>query len=393
MIQNAVERLKSNKINHASGVSVRTRLLEVAAKLENVIAMGRGDPDLATPPHIIEAGKKALDNGATHYTHIRGTIELRRAIAAKLKRDNCLDYDPETEIIVTCGAEEAVFLALFGIIDPGDEVLVSSPRYTSYDEAIQMWGGKPVVVPCDPDEDFAYKPENIRKCITPRTKAISLVNPGNPIGLIDPEVVMEIGAIAREHDLMVISDEIYENMIFDGTKHLSMAAVPGLRERTITINGPSKSYAMTGWRCGYLAAPSPFCEMLTEPAHTISICCPAMTQAAVLAAYNGPQDTVAQMRDIYDDRRRFMMGELDKMGLKYVTPRAGFYLFTDVTSLGMTPDEFCLRLLEEAQVMIFPGSLFADPTNRFVRISLLSPTDRIHEAAGRMQQFIAKVRA
>ena len=223
----AIERLRANKLSALGEISVRTRLLEIAASLDNVIAMGRGDPDLATPPHIIEAGKKALDNGATHYTHIRGTIELRRAIADKLKRDNGLDYDPENEILVTVGAEEAVFLALFGLLNEGDEVLVPSPRYTSYDEAIKMWGGKPVIVPCDPDEDFAYKPENMRKCITPRTKIISLVNPGNPIGLIDPEVVVEIAEIAKEYDLLVVSDEIYENMIYDGTRHLSMAAVPG----------------------------------------------------------------------------------------------------------------------------------------------------------------------
>jgi aminotransferase len=387
-----LEKLKSDKLEEAGAVGIRTHLLEIASKLKDVVAMGRGDPDLATPPHIVEAAKTALDNGATHYTPVRGSTDLRRAIAAKLKRDNGLDYDPETEILVTCGAEEAVFLALFALLNPGDEVLVASPRYTSYDEAIKMWGGKPVVVPSDPADDFAFRPEAIRKCITPRTKVISLVNPGNPIGLVDAPVVREIGEIAQEHNLVVISDEIYENFIFDGTKHQSMAALPGMRERTITINGPSKSYAMTGWRCGYLAAPQPLPEMLTEPAHTISICCPAVTQAAVTAAYEGPQGCVKQMRDIYDDRRKFMMGLLDELGLKYVKPRAGFYLFTDVTGLGMTPDEFCLRLLEEARVLIFPGALFADPTNRFVRISLLSPTDRIHVAADRMREFVANLK-
>jgi aminotransferase len=354
--------------------------------------MGRGDPDLATPPHIVEAAKQALDKGATHYTPVRGTTELRRAIANKLKRDNNLEYDPETEILVTCGAEEAVFLAFFALLNPGDEVLVSSPRYTSYDEAIKMWGGKVVVVPSDPADDFAFRPDAIRKCITKKTKAISLVNPGNPIGLVDPPQVREIAEIAKEHNLVVISDEIYENIIFDGTKHQSVAAIPGMRERTITINGPSKSYAMTGWRCGYMAAPHPLPEMLTEPAHTISICCPAVTQAAAQAAYEGPQDCVKQMREIYDDRRKFMMGVLDEMGLKYVKPRAGFYLFTDVTSLGMTPDEFCMKLLQEARVLIFPGALFADPTNRYVRISLLSPTERIHIAADRMREFAATLK-
>jgi len=389
----ALERKKSDKLAAVGGVGIRTKLLDITAKLDDVVLMGRGDPDLPTPPHIIEAAKHALDNGATHYTHVRGNIELRRAIAEKLKRDNNLDYDPETEIMVTVGAEEAVFLAMYALLNEGDEVLVCEPRYTSYDEAILMWGGKPVVVPCDPDEDFLFKPENIRKAITPRTKVISLVNPGNPIGMLDPEVVEEIAKIAIEHDLIVISDEIYENIIFDGTKHLSMAAVPGMRERTITVNGPSKSYAMTGWRCGFLAAPAPICEMLTEPAHTIAICCPAVTQAAALAAYTGPQEPVRQMREIYNERRVMMMKALDEMGLKYVNPRAGFYLFTDVTSLGMDPETFCTRLLQEARVLVFPGSLFADPTNRFVRISLLSPTARIEEAIRRMKQFVASVKA
>jgi aminotransferase len=272
-------------------------------------------------------------------------------------------------------------------------VLVGQPRYTSYDEAVKMWGGQIMVVPCDERDDFAFRPAAIRRALTPRTKVISLVNPGNPIGLLDPEDVEEIAQIAREHDLIVISDEIYEHYIFDGTRHVSMASLPGMRERTITINGPSKSYAMTGWRCGYLAAPAPTCEILTEPAHTIAICCPAVTQAAALAAYTGPQDCVAQMRATYDERRRFMSARLDEMGLPYVRPRAGFYLFTDVTSLGLTPDEFCLRLLREAQVLMLPGSFFADPTNHYVRLSLLAPMERLAAGAERMRRFVAGVRA
>jgi aminotransferase len=387
-----LEQIKSQKLEDLGGVGIRTRLLEIAANLPDVVAMGRGDPDLPTPSHIVEAAKKALDNGATHYTAVRGTSELRKAIADKLKRDNNLDYDPETEILVTCGAEEAVFLSVFALLNPGDEVLVPSPRYTSYDETIKMWGGKVVVVPSDPEDNFMYRPEIIRKYITKKSKAISLVNPGNPVGMIDPPQVRQIAEIAQEYNLVVISDEIYENYIFDGTEHLSVAAIPGMRERTITINGPSKSYAMTGWRCGYLAAPAPLPEMLTEPAHTISICCPAVTQAAALAAYTGPQDVVQQMRDIYNERRLLMMATLDEIGVTYVKPRAGFYIFADVTSLGMTPDEFCMRLLKESRVLIFPGDLFADPTGRFVRISLLSPTDRIREGANRLREFAAKVR-
>lgn len=385
---NALDRLRSDKTRTVGELSIRTKLLEKAATLDDVILMGRGDPDLPTPKHIIEAAKKAIDNGATHYTHVRGTIELREAIAEKLKRDNNLDYDPENEITVTVGAEEAVFLSLFGILNPGDEVLVPEPRYNSYDEAILMLGGVPKVVKCIPEENFRLTPERLEANISPKTKAISLVNPGNPVGMYDPEQVKELCQIAIKHDLIVISDEIYENIIFDDTPHLSVASIPGMRERTITINGPSKSYAMTGWRCGFFAAPAPFCEILTEPAHTISICCPAPTQAAALAAYTGPQDCVKEMREIYKERCNIMATALTEMGFSSIPPRAGFYIFTDVTSLGMTPEEFCMQLLMQAKVLIFPGSLFLDPTGRYVRISLLSPTERIIAAAERMKNFV-----
>ncbi|HPS47992.1 MAG TPA: pyridoxal phosphate-dependent aminotransferase [Flexilinea sp.] len=387
---NALDRLRSDKTRTVGELSIRTKLLEKAATLDDVILMGRGDPDLPTPKHIIEAAKKAIDNGATHYTHVRGTIELREAIAKKLKRDNNLDYDPENEITVTVGAEEAVFLSLFGILNPGDEVLVPEPRYNSYDEAILMLGGVPKVVKCVPEENFRLTPERLEANISPKTKAISLVNPGNPVGMYEPEQVKELCQIAIKHDLIVISDEIYENIIFDNTPHLSVASIPGMRERTITINGPSKSYAMTGWRCGFFAAPAPFCEILTEPAHTISICCPAPTQAAALAAYTGPQDCVKEMRDIYKERCNIMATALTEMGFSFIPPRAGFYIFTDVTSLGMTPEEFCMQLLMQAKVLIFPGSLFLDPTGRYVRISLLSPTERIIAAAERMKNFVNK---
>jgi aminotransferase len=354
--------------------------------------MGRGDPDFDTPQHIREAAKKAIDEGATHYTPIRGTIELRRAIADKLKRENNLDYNPDNEIVVTVGAEEAVFLTFYALINPGDEVIVPTPRYTSYDEAIKMWGGEIAVVPCEEQDEFTYNPGVMRKYITPRTKIISLVNPGNPLGLLGPDKVRAIADIALEHDLLVVSDEIYEKFIYDGTPHLSMAAIPGMKERCVTINGPSKAYAMTGWRCGFLAAPGPICEMLTEPAHTVAICCPAPTQAAALAAYTGPQDCVQQMKDEYDKRRRMMVAAADEMGFTYVPPRAGFYVYIDISSLGIPADDFCRRMLQEARVMAFPGTLFGDATKRFIRVGVLTPTERIALGIQRMKEFVAKVR-
>ena len=384
----ALERLRSAKLESLGEVGIRTKLLELAAEYDDVILMGRGDPDLDTPDHIKEAAKNAIDNNLTHYSAVRGTLELRQAIADKLKRDNNLNYNPENEIMVTCGAEEAMFMAIFACINPGDEVIVPAPRYTSYDEAIKMWGG--VTVPIEPkaEEDFDFLPHRIEEKITPKTKVISLVNPGNPIGFIGPDEVRAIAELAKKHDLIVISDEIYENIIFTDTPHLSTASIEGMRERTITINGPSKSYAMTGWRCGFLAAAAPLCEMLTEPTHTVSICTPAVTQAAALAAYTGPQDCVAEMRSIYNERREFMMGILDEMGLGYVPPKAGFYLYTDVSPTGLTPSEFCMQLLQKEHVLIFPGKLFADPTDRYVRISLLAPLEKIKAASVRMKNFV-----
>ncbi len=382
-----IEKLKADVLSAESSGGIRTQLLEAAARFPNTIALGRGDPDLDTPQHIIDAAKKALDNGATHYSAVRGDIKLRTAIAEKLQRENNVTYDPEREIMVTCGAEQAMYLAIFGIINKGDEVIVPSPRYTSYDDALHMLGGVPVPIDAREEDDFNYTAELVDAKITHKTKAISLVNPGNPVGLIGPDVVKAISKLAIEHDLIVLSDEIYENIIFDGTEHLSVAAVKDMHERTITINGPSKSYAMTGWRCGFLAAPAPFCEMLTNPAHTMTICCPAVTQAAALAAYTGPQDNIVEMRNIYDERRKIMMAALDEAGLDYIYPRSGFYVYTKATSSGLTPEEFCIRLLNEQQVLVFPAKLFADPTDQYLRISLLSPTEKVKEAVERIIKF------
>ncbi len=385
-----IEQKGSRHLREIGQITPRSKMMDLASKLDDVILLGRGDPDLDTPLNICEAAKKAIDNKATHYSHIRGMIELRQAIASKLKRDNNLDYDPEREILVTCGAQEAVFLTLLGILNPGDEVLVGEPRYNAYDEAIQMVGGVPKVIDCYADENFLITPERLRASITPKTKALSLVNPGNPAGFYSPEQIRELAEVVKEANILVISDEIYENIIFDDTPHLSFASILGMKERTITINGPSKSYAMTGWRCGYLAAPAPFCEMLTEAAHTLAICCPMMTQYAVIEAYNGPQNSLIEHRNIYKDRRNIMWDTLKKLNLECIPPRAGFYIFFDVRSTGLSPEDFCMKLLEEEKVLIFPGSLFQDRSNRFARISLLAPTERIKEAASRIERFVKK---
>jgi aminotransferase len=239
---------------HENDVSFRTRMLEIAAQLPDVIAMGRGDPDFHTPTSIVEGAKAAIDANEHHYTHPTGLPQLRAAIADKLRRENGLDYRHD-EVIVTAGAQEALMLCILALVNPGDEVLLPSPRFTTYDTAVQLCGGVPVPVPTYEQDDFALMPAEIEQRITERSKVLVLVTPNNPTGAVTPpDVIREIAALAERHNLIVLSDEIYEKLIYEGAEHLSIGSLPGMKERTITLNGFSKAYAMTGWRVGYLAA-------------------------------------------------------------------------------------------------------------------------------------------
>jgi aminotransferase len=369
---------------HEQDVSYRTKMLEIAANFSDVIAMGRGDPDFRTPAHIVEAAKKAIETDQTHYTHPAGLPQLREAIAAMLKREYSLDYSAE-EVIVTAGAQEAIMLCMMALIETGDEVLMPSPRFTSYDTAVELFNGKCVSVPTREKDDFALVPAEIESRITSRTKIIVLVTPNNPTGAVTPpNAVREIAEIAKRHDLIVLSDEIYGKIVFEGSEHLSIGSLPGMKERTITLNGFSKSYSMTGWRVGYLAAPPEFVRMLIEPRHTLSINAATPSQWAALAALEGPQDEVARMFEEYRARRAYMMSALDELGLTYGHPGGAFYIYVNVEKSGLPAPEFCERLLREAQVMLFPGTLFGDADDRYVRMSLLQPIERMKEAMHRI---------
>ena len=371
-------------------VSYRTRMLEIAAGMSDVIAMGRGDPDFRTPAHIAEAAKRAIDDDRTHYTHPAGLPELREAIATMLARDFALPYTAD-EVLVTAGVQEAMMLCMLALIGAGDEVLIAAPRFTSYDTAVEMCGGRCVSVPTFEKDDFALMPEEVERRITARTRVIVLVTPNNPTGAVTPpEAVRAIARIAEKHDLIVISDEIYAKLIFAGSEHLSIATLPGMKERTITLNGFSKAYAMTGWRVGYLAAPAAFVRMLIEPRHTLSINTATPSQWAALAALTGPQDDAEAMHEAYRERREYMMGALDELGFTYGHPGGAFYLYVNVERSGLAAPEFCERLLREAQVLLFPGTLFADTDDRYVRMSLLQPMDRLREAMCRVH--VAKER-
>jgi aminotransferase len=377
---------------HEEDVSFRTRMLEIAAGLPDVIALGRGDPDFHTPRHIVEAAKAAIDTNQHHYTHPAGLPELRTAIAKKLQAENNLDYTAD-EVIVTSGAQEAIMLCMLALVDKGDEVLLPSPRFTSYDTAVSLCGGVPVPVPTYERDDFALMPAQIKARLRERSKVLVLVTPNNPTGAVTPPaVVQEIADLAERHDLIVISDEIYEKLIYEGSEHLSIASLPGMKGRTITLNGFSKAYAMTGWRVGYLAAPQSFVRMLIEPRHTLSINTSTPAQFAALAALTGPQDAVEEMCQAYAERRVYMMEALDQMGLTYGHPGGAFYIYANISCTGLPSPQFCETLLREGQVLIFPGTMFGDESEDHIRISYLQPLERIKEAVARMERVIAKYR-
>ncbi|HEU5013500.1 MAG TPA: pyridoxal phosphate-dependent aminotransferase [Roseiflexaceae bacterium] len=378
----------ANRISRET-LSFRSKMLALAASLPDVIAMGRGDPDFNTPAHICEAAKRAIDANQHHYTLPAGLVELREAIADTLCRDNDLHYSA-SEIIVTAGVQESLMLCMLALVNAGDEVLIPSPRFTSYDDAIVLCGGVPVPVPTYQEDDFALMPAEIEKLITPRSKVLALVTPNNPTGAVTPPaVIREIAALAERHNLIVISDEIYSKIIFEGSEHLSFGSLPGMKARTITLNGFSKSYAMTGWRVGYMAAPEVFTQLLIEPRHTLSVNANTPAQWAALAALTGPQDAVAAMVAAYTERRAFMMQALDAMDISYGHPGGAFYVYANIQRFGMPAPAFCETLLRETGVFVLPGDMFGDTSGNYVRFGLLQPLDRIAEAVERMQTFVA----
>ena len=381
----------ADRIIH-SDESIRTKMLGIAAKLDGVIALGRGDPDLPTPFHIIEAGQKALAAGATHYTAPQGLLELRQAICHKLETENALHYTPD-EIVVTAGAQEGIYVSMLALLNAGDEVLLTSPGYTSYNQAVELAGGVVVTVPTFQKDNFALTAEAVRAKITPRSKILCLMNPSNPTGAVTPKSEIEkLAALAIEFNLIVISDEIYERLVYDGASVTSFASLPNMKERTITVNGFSKAYAMTGWRIGYFAAPRELVIPMNEIHHGLTICAPAVAQHAALAALRGSQDCVLEYRQIFASRRTYFRKVLDDLGLTYGQPQGAFYLYTNISSTGLGAGNFCVRLLEEAKVMIFPGSLFGDQTDDFIRISLLQPIQKLEEAAERIAKALPKLK-
>jgi aminotransferase len=360
------------------------RLQALAAARPDVIRLARGEPDIPTPPHIAEAAKRAIDAGHTGYTPPAGLPALREEIAAKLMRDNGLHYDPTTEIIVTTGAQEALAVTMQTLVDPGDEVLLAVPVYTAYDSNVRLAGGVPVTVPTYEEEDFALRPEAVEARITPRSKILAVVTPNNPTATVIPgETLARLAEVAVRHNLIVVSDELYEKVVYDGFQHVSIASLPGMRDRTVVINGFSKAYSMTGFRVGYMAGPSDYIQAALEPRHSFSISTPTPSQYAALAALTGPQDHIPAMLATYTHRRDRMRQTFDELGVTYSMPRGGFYFYANISGARVDPVTFCTRAISEYGLLFFPGTMYDEYASRYIRISYLAPEPQLEEALRR----------
>ncbi len=377
----------------ADGTQLRYALMEMAKEMEDVIALGRGDPDLPTPPHIVEAANRAMRDGLTGETPVAGMPQLRAAIAAHMREINGLPVDADN-VMVTTGGQEGLFLAVQALIDPGDEILVPDPRYSSYDDAIRRAGGRMVMVPTEREDAFNLEAEAVEAAITPATKALLIVTPSNPTaGIVSEERQRAIAEVCIRHNLIVIVDEIYGKIVYAPHKHFSIGSLPGMAERTITLDAFSKAYAMTGWRCGYVAAPVDVIKAMARIKQVTTGAVATVSQWAGLAAMTGPQDCVSEYLAIYTERRRVLLDGLDQVGFAYGEPRGGLFVWADSSSTGIHAAELSYLLLQEGRVLIFPGTAFGEKWREYVRITMLEPIDTLREAVSRMLPVIARYRA
>ena len=369
------------------------KFFDIVSEMQDAISLGVGEPDFDTPWHIRDEGIYTLEKGRTFYTSNAGLKELRIEISKYLDRRFHLQYDPLTEILITVGGSEGIDNAFRAMIDPGDEVLIPQPSYVSYEPCCVLAGGVPVIIELQEKDQFRLTPEALEAAITPKTKILVLPFPNNPTGAVMERSDLEaIAEVIIKHDLFVLSDEIYAELCYL-EEHTSIASLPGMRERTVVINGFSKSHAMTGWRLGYACGPKVIMDQILKIHQFAIMCAPTNSQyAAVEAMRNGDED-VAMMREQYNQRRRFLMHEFDRMGLQCFEPFGAFYIFPSIKEFGMSSDEFATRLLREEKVAVVPGTAFGDCGEGFLRISYAYSLDSLKVAIGRLEKFITRLRA
>jgi aminotransferase len=367
------------------------RYFDIAATMQDVITLGIGEPDFTTPEHITQKGVDSLRAGETAYTNNSGTIELREAISHYIERLYGVHYEPSSQVLVTVGVSEALWLAMKAILDPGDEVLVVEPCFVANPAAVEMAGGIPVMVQTRVENEFQVTGADLEAKITPRTKAILISYPNNPTGaVLTHERMMEIAQVAEQYDLMVISDEIYERLIYGTHQHINFASLPGMYERTILLSGMSKSFAMTGWRIGYATSTREIMEGMRKLHQYLIMSAPTMGQMAAIEALTNGEADVAYMRQAYDRRRRFIVDGFNSIGLPCFEPRGAFYAFPSVMDTGFTDEAFCEHMLREERVAVIPGSAFGDSGRGFIRASYTSSYDNIEMALERMARFMQR---
>ena len=368
------------------------KFFDIVTEMKDAISLGVGEPDFETPWHIREEGIYTLEKGKTIYTSNAGLKELKIEICNYLKRRFNLEYDYNKEVVVTVGGSEAIDLALRAMIDPGDEVLIPQPCYVSYEPCTILAGGKPVIIELKGENEFKLTKEQLANAITDKTKILILPYPNNPTGAImEYEDLKAIVDIIIENDLFVISDEIYSELTY-GRRHVSIASLPGMKERTIVINGFSKSYAMTGWRLGYAAGPANIIEQMIKIHQFAIMCAPTTSQYAGIEALKNGDPDLEMMCDAYDMRRKFLVHALRNMGLECFEPYGAFYVFPSIKSLGMTSDEFATKLLMEEKVAVVPGTAFGNCGEGYLRISYAYSIDNLKVALERIQRFVENLR-
>lgn len=382
----------ARSITKQEGSSIR-KMFNMAQSMENVISFGLGEPGFSTPVHIGEAASKAIEAGETHYTVNAGIPQLREALSQKMESKKGVKYDPNSEIIVTSGGVEALFLSFKALLNPGDEVIIGTPAFSNYFGQIELCDAKVVAVPLLEEDDFCYNVENLRKAITDKTKAILINSPSNPIGSVTGEAILrELAKLCIEKDLYLITDEVYQEFTYGDTPYFSIASCPGMKERTLIVDSFSKTYAMTGWRCGFVLGPEAVISQMVKMQESVVSCVNTPTQYAAIAALEGPQDVLEEMLALYDANRRLVLKEVNEMkGLSLKMAQGAFYAFINIKETGMTSEKFAVKLLQEAKVVVVPGSGFGPGGEGYVRVSYVSSKEDTKEGLRRMKKFMEEL--
>lgn len=369
-----------------TGTNLLYALIAQARGYSNSIIMGRGDPDFDTPPHIVEAAKKAMVEHHADYVPPEGLLALRQAISDRVKRVNGIDVDPAREVVVTNGGQEALMLMLLAALSPGDAIIVPEPNYNTYHDALNFARAEKISIPSSADTNFHTDPEKVREAITDRTRAVLLVSPNNPTATVISRGDMEqFIQIAHERDLIIIADDIYDLFVYDDFKHVSPASLPGGKERTLTLNALSKSFSMTGWRLGWIVGPADLMGRVRDLKAAMTGGTSVISQYAGLAALTGPQEPVQMMADTYARRRKIVMDALDEMGMKYGVPQGGQFVYVDIEFTGLDSGDLAQKILADQHVLVYPGSAFDKERGQYIRMTFLQPEDKLREGLERMR--------